>query len=448
MALSACNGDESSSTEPGGGPDCEPGQLSRGACSCPDGGNGKILHDLCTGEAVTACLCGEVIECAVAESPCAASQRCFSDGDCDACACNPIVVSEPLNLDGEILDMIGDGAGGVLLLVGRDPWVVRITPEGMLTPLQIDFDLSGASRLWLAPDASIVALGTVGLDSAAHVEFWRMNDQGASLGSGSWSPHAEGGSLRAVAVRPDGRLALLSISNEAPGVILGDRGLTTALGVLDTETETVETIGTTDFGTDPLASGRANGREIADFAVGPDGDYFVVGNLHGYQRLDAAWRVRFGADGVPAAELFDRSFDLTRTRPQLASSEAGVFQAWTWRFSDSEPYTNYFAALTPELAESWRATSEGPEIVYQPVTALTALPDGVVVGATEMDQHVLRRFAFDGSSLVLPVMLEEPVERMAVVGPYQLAVVESLPMYQNIAYRRLRWVTLEPLAVQ
>ena len=42
-------------------------------------------------------------------------------------------------------------------------------------------------------------------------------------------------------------------------------------------------------------------------------------------------------------------------------------------------------------------------------------------------------------------MLEEPVERMAVVGPYQLAVVESLPMYQNIAYRKLRWVTLERL---
>jgi hypothetical protein len=404
-----------------------------------------MLYDLCTNETVMPCTCGEVTECEVEGDRCAASQLCFPDGECDACACHPIVASEPKNLDGVMLDMVGDGAGGVLLLVPSAPWIVRITQDGMLTPLQIDIDLPSAGRLWLAPDGSIVVMATVGTDTTAHVEFWRMNQQGGVLGSGSWSPHAEGGYLQDVAVRPDGRLALLSASNEPSGLTQNDRGLATALGVLDTDTDTVETIGITDFGTDPLASGRVSGRAIVDFAVGPNGDYFVVGSLHGYQRVDATWSVRFDAEGAPVAELFDKSFDLTAMTPRLTSSEAGVFQAWNWRFSDSMPYTNYFAALTPELGEAWRTTSTGADVGYHPVTALTALPDGFVAAATEVDGPVLRRFASDGWSQVLPVMLEEPIEFIAVAAPYQLAVVESPPMNKAFAYRRLRWVTLEPL---
>jgi hypothetical protein len=435
LVLAGC-GDKTSTSPQEPEEPCEPGVVAYAGCSCGDSSFGKIAFDACTDEVLGSCDCGEITACETEGFPCAASQRCFAEAGCEACACNPPTMTEPRNLDGRVVDMAADGAGGVLLLTGGAPWLVRITPDGMLKRLEVAADLAWATRVWHAPDGSIVVLGGIGNDAAATVKVERFDQTGAPWSTATWSPEPETGcNFLDMAVRPDGRLAVLAGYESK-----------LAIGILDTAQGAIQSLHVTDFATDPLGTGIVYGGRVSDFAVGPDGDYFVAGSLYRFKGYEASWRLRFDSDGKPAAEQIDKAFDLFPTDPLLAGSEAGVFQAWTWRPTNTHPFASYYARLTPELGELWRYTAEeANDLKDSRATALTALPDGAVFAGTELGEPVLRRFDASGASMLLPVPLEVAPQHIVPVGEYQLAILEPPPMYQNVAYSRLTWLTLEPL---
>jgi len=425
IALSGCGSDHDGREAA----ECRAGSAVAAACDCPDGTTGVGSRDVCTGKLVGTCACAQRVDCELWEFACAASQRCLSD-DCEPCACNPPTVENVVPLVGPpVVSMTSDRDGGVVLLLGAEPWLARIKVDGTISPLKVQASLAWAGYVWVTPQGSIVALGNRA--DRPSIQFQRFDPEGTLVGSGTWSLDGDAGTLRGVAAQPDDRLAVLAASDHQIGI-----------GVLDAEKDRIDLVHSTDFSSDPFAHGKCCGRQPSAFTVDSRGNYYAAGSFEPRDRIDGAWRASFDPAGKPVAEVVEEGFDLYSTEPLLASSAAGVFEAWTWHVTDRSPFDSYFARLSPTATTYWQNNSMDQGLGGSSVSALVALPDGMLAAGTASNADVLLRFDAHGASIRLPIRLDSRPQQLVEVSDYRVAVLEA---GSGTASYRIHWITLEPL---